>query len=91
MLLSNNMDISVYDIHAQSSKSYHFNLAKGPKQEDLEDSTYLKASTIATSKKFESFRYVRPGLDDDTVQEIKQAFDLFDKDGSGRIDPKELV
>ena len=32
----------------------------------------------------------RPGLTDDEVEELRQAFDLFDTDGSGTIDPKEL-
>jgi len=34
--------------------------------------------------------YIRPGLTEDEVEEIKEAFDLFDTDGSGSIDPKEL-
>lgn len=34
--------------------------------------------------------FVRPGLTEDEVEEIKEAFDLFDTDGSGSIDPKEL-
>lgn len=37
-----------------------------------------------------SSRYARPGLTEDEVEEIKEAFDLFDTDGSGSIDPKEL-
>ena len=36
------------------------------------------------------YRYARPGLTEDEVEEIKEAFDLFDTDGSGTIDPKEL-
>lgn len=32
----------------------------------------------------------RPGLSSDEVEEIKQAFDLFDTNGTGKIDPKEL-
>ena len=36
------------------------------------------------------YRYTRPGLTEDEVEEIKEAFDLFDTDGSGTIDPKEL-
>ena len=32
----------------------------------------------------------RPGLTDDEIEELRQAFDLFDTDGSGTIDPKEL-
>jgi len=32
----------------------------------------------------------RPGLTEDEVDEIREAFNLFDTDGSGSIDPKEL-
>lgn len=32
----------------------------------------------------------RPGLTADEVEEIREAFNLFDTDGSGTIDPKEL-
>jgi Ca2+-binding EF-hand superfamily protein len=32
----------------------------------------------------------RPGLTEDEIEEIKEAFNLFDTDGSGKIDPKEL-
>ena len=35
-------------------------------------------------------KYERPGLTEDEIEEIKEAFDLFDTDGSGTIDPKEL-
>jgi len=35
-------------------------------------------------------KYERPGLTEDEIEEIKEAFDLFDTDGSGSIDPKEL-
>ena len=35
-------------------------------------------------------RYERPGLTEDEIEEIKEAFDLFDTDGTGTIDPKEL-
>merc|ERR1719164_153147 len=34
--------------------------------------------------------YERPGLSDEEIEEIKEAFNLFDTDGSGTIDPKEL-
>merc|ERR1712167_540849 len=34
--------------------------------------------------------YERPGLSEEEIEEIKEAFDLFDTDGSGTIDPKEL-
>mmetsp|Transcript_18891 Transcript_18891/g.8809 ORF Transcript_18891/g.8809 Transcript_18891/m.8809 type:complete len:114 (+) Transcript_18891:77-418(+) len=39
---------------------------------------------------FDAKRYERPGLTEDEIEEIKEAFDLFDTDGSGTIDPKEL-
>merc|ERR1719272_992230 len=32
----------------------------------------------------------RPGLTEDEIDEIREAFNLFDTDGSGTIDPKEL-
>ena len=32
----------------------------------------------------------KPGLSGDEVEEIRQAFDLFDTNGTGTIDPKEL-
>ncbi len=34
--------------------------------------------------------YERPGLSEDEIMEIKEAFDLFDTDGGGTIDPREL-
>mgnify|MGYP000868766090 CR=1 FL=1 len=44
----------------------------------------------AASKKggFSAKNYERPGLTEDEVIEIKEAFDLFDTDGGGSIDPK---
>ncbi len=44
-----------------------------------------KVVTKTQTKKVE-----RPGLSQDEVDEIRQAFDLFDTNGTGRIDPKEL-
>ena len=43
-----------------------------------------------TKPKFSANKYLRPGLTEDEIEEIKEAFDLFDTDGSGSIDPKEL-
>ena len=40
--------------------------------------------------KFNAKKFERPGLTEDEIEEIKEAFDLFDTDGSGTIDPKEL-
>merc|ERR1712164_8733 len=34
--------------------------------------------------------YERPGLSEEEIEEIREAFSLFDTDGSGSIDPKEL-
>ncbi len=34
--------------------------------------------------------FERPGLTEDEIEEIREAFNLFDTDGSGLIDPKEL-
>ncbi|KAF4693146.1 Caltractin ICL1e [Perkinsus olseni] len=34
--------------------------------------------------------YERPGMTEDEIDEIREAFNLFDTDGSGTIDPKEL-
>ncbi len=32
----------------------------------------------------------RPGLTEDQVAELKEAFDVFDTEGKGTIDPREL-
>lgn len=37
---------------------------------------------------FNAKSYERPGLTEEEVIEIKEAFDLFDTDGGGSIDPK---
>ena len=40
--------------------------------------------------KFNAKKFERPGLTEDEIEEIREAFNLFDTDGSGMIDPKEL-
>lgn len=40
--------------------------------------------------KSDSKQYERPGLSQDEVEELREAFNLFDADGSGTIDAKEL-
>mmetsp|Transcript_53403 Transcript_53403/g.155696 ORF Transcript_53403/g.155696 Transcript_53403/m.155696 type:complete len:167 (-) Transcript_53403:77-577(-) len=35
-------------------------------------------------------KYERPGLMQDEIEEMKEAFDLFDVDGSQRINPRDL-
>jgi Ca2+-binding EF-hand superfamily protein len=47
-----------------------------------------KAST--KSKQFNAKAFERPGLTEEEVLEIKEAFDLFDTDGGGSIDPKGI-
>ena len=42
------------------------------------------------SKKFHPKDYERPGLTEDEILEIKEAFDLFDPEKTGYINPKEL-
>jgi centrin-1 len=42
------------------------------------------------SQKRNAKTYERPGLSEEEVEEIREAFNLFDTDGSGTIDPKEL-
>merc|ERR1719392_224243 len=44
----------------------------------------------AKHQNFNARQYERPGLKQDEIEEIKEAFDLFDTDQSGEIDPKEM-
>ena len=40
---------------------------------------------------FDASKYVRKGLDADTVGKLKEVFDVFDYDGSGQISIEELI
>ena len=40
--------------------------------------------------KFNAKKFERPGLTEDEIEEIKEAFDLFDTDGSGNLDDQEM-
>ena len=44
----------------------------------------------AKSGKFSTKVFERPGLSEDEVQEIKEAFDLFDPEGHGTVNPRDL-
>lgn len=53
----------------------------------------LKQSRVINAGGKQAFNpkaYEKPGLTEDEILEIKEAFDLFDTDGGGSIDPKEL-
>ena len=49
-----------------------------------------KAAKKNPAGRFDPADYLRPGLTEDDVEEIKEAFDLFDTDGSGTVEPAEL-
>ena len=60
------------------------------KSKIIERDTSHQALTMATLTDNVKKTSSRPGLSDDEVEELRQAFDLFDTDGGGTIDPKEL-
>ena len=45
----------------------------------------------AATKGFDPSKYVKKGLDADTVTKLKEVFDVFDYDGSGNVSTEELV
>merc|ERR1711935_1180832 len=45
----------------------------------------------AKPTRFDAEKFARPGLSVDEVEEMKEAFDLFDNDGSGAISVNELT
>ena len=49
-----------------------------------------KQNSKVVTKTQQPKKVERPGLSQDEVDEIRQAFDLFDTNGTGKIDPKEL-
>ena len=49
-----------------------------------------QTANVATGKTQAVKRVDRPGLSQDEIDEIRQAFDLFDTNQTGKIDPKEL-
>ena len=49
-----------------------------------------KRTKYDSSSEFNPRAHRRPGLSDEKIEELKESFDLFDLDGSGNINPKEL-
>lgn len=45
----------------------------------------------APAKGFDASKYVKKGLDAETVTKLKEVFDVFDYDGSGNVSTEELV
>lgn len=45
----------------------------------------------AASKGFDATKYVKKGLDAETVGKLKEVFDVFDYDGSGNVSTEELI
>lgn len=50
-----------------------------------------KAQAPAPSKGFDASKYVKKGLDAETVGKLKEVFDVFDYDGSGNVSTEELI
>ena len=50
-----------------------------------------KKAAPAQTKGFEAKFWERPGVSTDEVQEVKDAFDLFDTDSSGAVSVQELI
>lgn len=49
---------------------------------------FVQSRRTPTKRAAKTFE--RPGLSEEEIEEIREAFNLFDTDGSGTIDPKEL-
>ena len=48
------------------------------------------SNNLTDSRAFNAKQYEKPGLSEEEVMEIKEAFDLFDAEGKGYIEPREL-
>ena len=68
-----------------------FNIASEGDSVDLDKcATFKQKANNKGISAFNAKRYVRPGLAEEEIEELKEAFDLIDEDGSGRISPIEL-
>ena len=72
---------------AQQTPRRHAALTPPRRQPNL---TAAPSQTQTTMPKRPTKTYERPGLSEEEIEEIREAFNLFDTDGSGTIDPKEL-
>lgn len=52
--------------------------------------TAQSISSSSKNIKYPSKGYERPGLTEEEVTEIKEAFDLFDPEGRGTVNPRDL-
>lgn len=50
--------------------------------------TTKQAPVAAVKPKFDTRPYQRPGLNETDILEIKEIFDIFDKEHAGSINPK---
>jgi Ca2+-binding EF-hand superfamily protein len=51
----------------------------------------MSKTTAPAPKGFDATKYVKKGLDADTVGKLKEVFDVFDYDGSGNVSTEELI
>ena len=49
------------------------------------------SKVTSQGKSFDPTKYVKAGLDAETVSRLKEVFDVFDYDGSGAISTEELI
>jgi Ca2+-binding EF-hand superfamily protein len=50
-----------------------------------------KAQAPPAAKGFDAHKYVKKGLDAETVGKLKEVFDVFDYDNSGNVSTEELI
>jgi len=54
------------------------------------DMPSIRGAAAGSEGRFNWRRYERPGLTQDEIEELKEAFDLFDVDGTQRVNPRDL-
>merc|ERR1711861_111204 len=67
------------------------NKNSNPKKMSKKGGAKGKQADTKPGSGFDAKRYERPGLSAEEVEELKEAFDLFDVDGSGAISVSEFV